>query len=90
MTLHGAFYSILGDARLARTFEDVAMLDIVFSSKTYDIDQAAAITGFESAFYQIVKGGGVSGVATAVTVTSKSANAKLAKFLADLDGKYAS
>ena len=90
MTLHGAFYSILGDARLARTFEDIAMLDIVFSSKTYDIDQAAAITGFESAFYQIVKGGGVSGVATAVTVTSKSANAKLAKFLADLDGKYAS
>ncbi len=44
-SLNVAFYDLLAFARLCRRPEDKMMLQLVFASKTYDIDLAMGITG---------------------------------------------
>ncbi len=88
VTLHGAFYELLGNARLARTADDVGMLDIIFSSKTYDIDQVLALSGLESSIYSIAKGGNVSGLSASVTAARRMASRKVEQFVNGIQEKY--
>ncbi len=53
--LNDSFYSKLGDYRLGRTPEDTSMLDIIFSSKTYELDQAIVISKLENRMYSLTK-----------------------------------
>jgi len=87
-SLHDAFYSLLGDARLCRTYEDTAMLGIVFASKTYDIDQCSSITAFESSYYQLAKASNVTALSSTVKATVKMANNKVNSFIASITEKY--
>lgn len=52
-----AFYEKLGDYRLGKTPEDAEMLDIIFASKTYELDQPLVITKVENQMYQYTKAG---------------------------------
>ncbi len=90
ITLHGAFYDLLSDARLARTFEDTKMLDIIFSSKTYDIDQVCGVTGLEGSIYSLVKAGNTTALASTISNTRKSAKNKVTQFIKGIEAKYPS
>ncbi len=54
-SLNDAFYSKLGDYRLGQTPEDTLMLDIIFESKTYELDQAIVISKLENRMYSLTK-----------------------------------
>jgi hypothetical protein len=50
-----AFYEMLADYRLGQTPDDTDMLDIIFDSKTYELDQALVITKVENRMYSLTK-----------------------------------
>ncbi len=50
-----AFYEKLADYRLGRTKEDVEMLDLIFDSKTFELDQPLAATMLENRMYTKTK-----------------------------------
>lgn len=50
-----AFYERLADYRLGKTADDVEMLDIIFASKTYELDQPLVVTGLENKMYTYAK-----------------------------------
>lgn len=87
-SLRDAFYYVLADYRLARSPEDTRMLDIFFDSKTFDVDQAAKITGLESSIWALAKAANVDGVASSITSTSKTAKRSIQNFLNALDKYY--
>ena len=88
VSLRDAFYHQLAEYRLARSPEDIRMLDIFFDSKTFDVDQTAKITGLESNIYSLAKAGNVEGVSSAIATTSKTSSRLLKNFLASLDKHY--
>ena len=88
ITLHAAFYELLSDARLARTADDTRMLDIIFSSKTYDIDQVCAVTGLESAIYSLVKAGNITALSSTINTTRKAADNSVKRFMKAIESKY--
>ena len=90
VTLHAAFYDLLSDARLARTYEDTKMLDIIFSSKTYDIDQVTGVTGLESAIYSLVKAGSVSTLGSTFSNVRKASTSKVRNFVKTVEARYPS
>lgn len=53
--LNDAFYEMLADYRLGQTVDDTEMLDIIFSSKTYELDQALVVTKVENRMYSLTK-----------------------------------
>lgn len=87
-SLRDAFYYQLADYRLARSPEDIRMLDIFFDSKTFDIDQTAKVTGLESAIWSLSKAGNADGVASTITTTSKTANKSMQNFLNGIQKHY--
>ncbi|MCQ2428084.1 MAG: extracellular solute-binding protein, partial [Clostridia bacterium] len=87
-SLHDAFYTLMGDARLARTYEDTEMLNIIFSSKTYDIDQCSSITGFESSYFNLAKAGNVNSLNATVKAATKMANTKVSSFMKSIAEQY--
>ena len=50
-----AFYDMLADYRLGQTVDDTEMLDIIFDSKTYELDQALVVTRVENRMYSLTK-----------------------------------
>jgi hypothetical protein len=50
-----AFYEMLADYRLGQTADDTDMLDIIFASKTYELDQPLVITKVENRMYTLTK-----------------------------------
>ena len=87
-SLHEAFYVLMGDARLARNYEDTAMLDIIFSSKTFDIDEVSEITGFESAFYNLAKNAQLTSLSSTIKSYSKKAEKTVGSYYATIEEKY--
>ena len=62
-----AFYERLADFRLGQTPEDVEMLDIIFESKTYELDQPLVITGFENQMWNRAKARSTSSMASVIS-----------------------
>ena len=87
-SLRDAFYYVLADYRLARSPEDTQMLDIFFDSKTFDLDQAAKLTGLESNIYSQAKAGNTGGVVSAIKTASKTSNKSIENFLNGLAKYY--
>ena len=87
-SLHEAFYVLMGDARLARNYEDTAMLDIIFSSKTFDIDEVSEITGFESAFYNLAKNAQLTSLSSTIKSYSRKAEKTVGTYYATIEAKY--
>ena len=63
------------------TAEDVAMLNLVFDSKTFDFDQTTKITGIESALYSMAKQMDLTTLSSTLSGLRDSAQAKLNEFL---------
>ncbi len=87
-SLRDAFYEQLAYYRLARSIEDTEMLDIIFNSKTFDLDQAADLTKLESTIWSMSKQGNTSGVSSAIATVAKTAERNVNQFLASLAEKY--
>ncbi len=87
-SLRESFYDLLAEYRLARDIEDTQMLDIIFDSKTFDIDQAADLTGLESRIWSLSKAGNLDGVTSAITMTKKVADKSVQRFIDALAEKY--
>lgn len=45
LSVHDAFYDKLSTAKLCRTADDYAMLELIFANKTYDIDYTLNLSG---------------------------------------------
>jgi len=80
-SLYDAFFEEFRLAKLCRTPEDVAMLNLVFDSKTFDFDQTTKITGIESALYSMAKQGDLTTLSSTLSGLRESAQAKLNEFL---------
>ena len=74
-----AFYERLADFRLGQTPDDVDMLDLIFSTKTYELDQPLAITGFENQMWQRTKAESTSSLAAVIKSLTTSAKTKAQK-----------
>jgi len=62
-----AFYERLADFRLGQTPDDAEMLDTIFDSKTFELDQPLVVTGLESDMYSKTKAGYTGSMATFIT-----------------------
>lgn len=80
-SLYDAFFEEFRLAKLCRTPEDVAMLNLVFDSKTFDFDQTTKITGIESALYSMAKQMDLTTLSSTLSGLRDSAQAKLNEFL---------
>ena len=80
-SLYDAFFEEFRLAKLCRTAEDVAMLNLVFDSKTFDFDQTTKITGIESALYSMAKQMDLTTLSSTLSGLRDSAQAKLNEFL---------
>jgi hypothetical protein len=88
VSLRDAFYHQLAEYRLARSPEDIRMLDIFFDSKTFDVDQCAKITGLESSIWSLAKAANVEGVSSAIASTTRTADKLLKNFLNSINKYY--
>jgi hypothetical protein len=88
VSLRDAFYYQLAEFSLARSPEDVRMLDIFFDSKTFDVDQCAQITGLESNIWSLAKAANTEGVSSAIATTTRTADRMLKNFMAALAKYY--
>ena len=52
-----AFYERLADFRLGQTADDAEMLDLIFDSKTFELDRPLVVTSVESQMYNKAKEG---------------------------------
>ncbi len=87
-SLRDSFYYLLADYRLARSPEDTQMLDIIFASKTFDVDQAADVTGLESTIWSQSKAGNTEGVSSAIITIARTAEKSVASLLNALAERY--
>ncbi len=87
-SLRDSFYYLLADYRLARSPEDTRMLDIIFDSKTFDVDQAADVTGLESSIWKLSKAGNAEGVASTIASVNKTSKKSVEQLLGALASKY--
>lgn len=84
-TLYDAFYEVMKLSKLCRQPEDVAMLDLVFNSKTFDFDYTAQITGIEPSLYSIAKSRDMTSLNSAINALKRTANANLTRFLKQME-----
>ena len=84
-TLYDAFYEVMKISKICRQSEDVAMLDLVFNSKTFDLDYSAQITGIESSMYSLAKSGNLSSLNSTIKSLRRTADASLKRFLSQID-----
>ena len=84
-TLYDAFYEIMKISKLCRQPDDVAMLDLVFNSKTFDCDYTAQITGIEPSLYSIAKTRDMTSLNSAINGLKRAAGATLTRFLKQIN-----
>lgn len=84
-TLYDAFFEVMKISKICRQSEDVAMLDLVFNSKTFDLDYSAQITGVESNLYSIAKSGNLSSLNSTIKSLRRLADSNLKRFLDQID-----
>ena len=72
-------------SKICRQSEDVAMLDLVFGSKTFDLDYSAQITGVESSLYSLAKSGNLSSLNSTVKSLRRVSDTNLKRFLSQID-----
>ncbi len=82
-----AFYDQLGEARLCRSDDDIKMLNIIFASKTYDIDQTCKISGIEPAMYTIARSEDLSSLSSKVQSQKSSSELNLSEFIGKIIAK---
>lgn len=70
-----AFYERLADFRLGQTVDDVEMLDTIFDSKTFELDQPLVVTSLENQMYNKTKEGYTGSFASII-----KSSATLAKY----------
>ena len=73
-TLYSAFFDQMAYSRICRSADDIKMLELVIESKTFDLDQAANITGIESSMYSLAKAKNFTAISS--TISSKVGAAK--------------
>lgn len=73
-TLYSAFFDQMAYSRICRSAEDIKMLELVIESKTFDLDQAANITGIEASMYSLAKAKNFTAISS--TISSKVGAAK--------------
>jgi hypothetical protein len=79
-TLRPAFYETFLDEKILRDEESTKMIDILFSSKVYDLDWVNGITGLSSVVSSVVQTGN-NNLASKTASIQKSAQKKLDKFM---------
>ncbi len=79
-TLYDAFFETMTYARLCRTEDDINMLNVVFNSKTFDLDFAAAITGTQSTLWSISKNQSTSTLSSSLGTIRDASSAKLTNY----------
>ena len=84
-TLYDAFFEVMKISKICRQSEDVAMLDLVFASKTFDLDYSAQITGVESNLYSLAKSGNLSSLNSSIKSLRRLSDSNLKKFLDQID-----
>lgn len=84
-TLYDAFYEVMKISKLCRQPDDVAMLDVVFNSKTFDFDYTAQITGIEPSLYSIAKTRDMTSLNSTINSLKRAASTSLRAFLKQLD-----
>lgn len=84
-TLYDAFFEVMKISKICRQSEDVAMLDLVFASKTFDLDYSAQITGVESNLYSLAKSGNLSSLNSTIKSLRRLADSNLKRFLEQID-----
>ena len=76
-TLYDAFYERMTVAKLCRTPEDYQMLELIYKSKTFDIDSALNFSHLINVGISVVRGGASSGGIQATYDTLSSTMASL-------------
>ncbi len=79
-TLYDAFFETMTYARLCRTEDDINMLNVVFNSKTFDLDFAAAITGTQSTLWSISKNQSTSTLSSSLGTIRDASSSKLTNY----------
>ncbi len=85
--LTDAFYDQLAEARLCRSEDDVGMLNIIFATKTYDLDLVCGITGVESSMYYIAKATNLSALSSNLQAQKDASQRFLDAFIAKIESK---
>ena len=84
-TVYSAFFDHLTYARLCKSPEDIQMLNVIFASKTYDIDQALEVTSVESSMYSIGKNNTLDVLFSTISGLVDTAEFKLNELLIQLN-----
>lgn len=80
-SLRNAFFDNLSTTSLCRTAEDYEIMELIFASKTFDIDRACAISGIPSLTLQLKVGTFSSDVAGLRTAANTNMNNYLTNIL---------
>ena len=83
-SLYDSYFENFRYSKLCQTADDVNMLDLVFRSKTFDLDQTAGITGIESAMFSIARDGTFTTLSSTIASLRDSAQEKLNKFIVEM------
>ena len=80
-TLHDAFYGDLATQRLCRNDDAYKMLDLIFSSKTYDVDSVFGITGIGDAYANLIAKDNYTALSSTLESLADSAELKLSHYV---------
>lgn len=86
-SLYDAFFEVMKISKICRQSEDIAMLDLVFDSKTFDLDYSAQITGIESSMYTLAKNGNLTALNSTIKSLRRSSDSNLKNFLSKINGQ---
>ncbi|MCM1441504.1 MAG: extracellular solute-binding protein [Roseburia sp.] len=83
-SLYYAFYDLLAYARLCRTPDDKAMLELVFANKTFDIDAAAKLSGISGKVQNIVSSKNYTTLSSELNSIRSSVTQQVQQFTVDV------
>lgn len=86
-SLYDAFFEVMKISKICRQSEDIAMLDLVFGSKTFDLDYSAQIIGIESSTYSLAKSGTLAALNSTIKSLRRYAETNLSRFLSKINGQ---
>lgn len=83
-TVLEAFYENMAVAKLCRSEEDYAMLQLIFANKTYDIDLALGITGIRHVLTGLIGKQDITTLSSEFKSRQENSSKALSEFLSDM------
>lgn len=86
--LYNAFYDKMRFMKICQSAEDIAMLELIYANKTYDVENAIQVVDLRNMVMDMSKRGDISTLSSELTSRFDKAKNKLVELVTDINKNY--